>query len=106
MSTLYVGLQPNFSLGSFTTENLATLSQPIHVLTFSTSLLVFLGYIIHCSSKDLKFKLTADFILLPIEAINPLAPPLLTLVDISYFAVLQNFLNKKYITIYFLSPRS
>ena len=43
---------------------------------------------------DPKFKVTADFILLPD---NPLAPPLLTLVDISYCAVLQNFLNKKYI---------
>jgi len=39
-STLYVGLQPNFTLGSFTTENLAhTVS--LHVLTFSMSLLAF-----------------------------------------------------------------
>ena len=30
-STLYVGLQPNFTLDSFTTENLATLSQPTYI---------------------------------------------------------------------------
>ena len=51
----YVGLQPNYTPGSFTAEHLVTLSQPTcfnfqHIIVCFQMSGVCLGYIIHCSS--------------------------------------------------------